>query len=57
MAVKVLDYVKTKSGRTGTIVEEFSIPQKAYEIEYDGSDGRFDTLLPDDIVEIITIAE
>lgn len=53
MLAKELDYVRTKDDRKGTIVMEFSKPNVAYEIEYDGSDGDTDTILPDDIVEVI----
>ncbi|MGO4375130.1 hypothetical protein AB4Z21_31120 [Paenibacillus sp. MCAF20] len=53
MRVKELDYVRLKSGRRATILLVYTAPSEAYEIEYDGGNGEFDTCVPDDIVEII----
>lgn len=53
MLAKELDYVRTRDGRTGTIVLAFTVPNIAYEIEFDGSEGETETVLPSDIVEII----
>jgi hypothetical protein len=53
MLAKEIDVVRLRNGRVGTIVHEYTNPEIAYEIEYAGSNGDFDTILPDDIVEII----
>ena len=52
-----LDYVLTKSGRKGTIVHIYRNEKdkgyEAYEIEYEGSDGKTDTILPSEIAEVL----
>jgi hypothetical protein len=55
MSPKEHDVVKTKDGREGTIVMEFTQPNHAYLIEYtDATDDEFPgvVIMPDDIVEI-----
>lgn len=53
MIIKELDYVKTKSGKQGTIVMVFTKPDLAYEIEFDGANGETETVVPGEITEIL----
>lgn len=53
MDIKEIDYVECIDGRKGTIVEIYTDPNKAYEIEIDGSDGETETILPDQIKKIL----
>jgi hypothetical protein len=50
--IKELDYVRTKDGRQGTVVLIFTIPNLAYEIEFDGAEET-ETILPEAIIEVI----
>lgn len=58
MLAREIDVVRLRDGRVGTIVHEYSKssipedgPEAAYEIEF--GDGEYETIEPDDIVEIV----
>jgi hypothetical protein len=50
LIVKELDYVRTKDGRMGTIMLEYTVPDVAYEIDYDGQEET-EVVKPADIIE------
>jgi hypothetical protein len=52
LEIKELDYVKTKDGRTGTVMLIHYRPRLAYEIEFDGAEMT-EAVLPQEIIEII----
>lgn len=53
MVAKEIDYVQCTDGRKGTIVHVYTIPRKAYEVEFDGSKGSTETVLTDQIEKIL----
>jgi hypothetical protein len=53
MVLKEIDYVQCIDGRKGTIVHVYTTPSEAYEIEFDGTKGSTETVLPKQIEKIL----
>lgn len=53
MDISETDYVECIDGRKGTIVEFYTNPSKAYEIEYDSSQGKTETILHEKIKKVL----
>ena len=57
MVINELDCIRLKNGREGTVVMVFTVPNLAYEVEFDDYDGESDdlteTVLPEEIEAII----
>jgi hypothetical protein len=53
MDVKEYDVIKTKDGRTATVVLIHSVPDLAYEVEYEDAEGQTEAIQADQIDAII----
>jgi len=53
IVVDDFDVVRLKDGREGTVLDTYTDPQLAYEVELDDVEGDLITVEPEDIAEVI----
>lgn len=53
MVAKEIDYIQCTDGRKGTIVHVYTVPSRAYEVEFDGAKGSTETVLPEQIQKVL----